>query len=512
MMLLDRPHIQNAQIDALAQACGARRATGVPVVHRPDLITPKWERSLPPGLSIAEMISHIPECPADFWRHGVVTIDRQDGNGSEVVPREMWPYVRPRAGGPIAIHVNLYLPPQGSDVRSIIGLVASIAIIVAASLVTAGFAAPIATALGFGGFLTAGSISAVVGGALIAVGGSLALRALTPPPSIPALEAGSTGVVDKQLTPASINGNALRPGSPIPHVMGTRKVFPQFVVKPLNELIGVDEYVTAVLGLGGPHQHNNLRADGVAFADVEGLDYETREGHASDSLITLVPRQSFTTPHDLRMSEHILDKTNQNRLDGSLSVADALPQWHTFTSRLAPDEIWLRLAWPEGLSKFTDLTVTVNIPVRLRFRRRGDVSWNNCPEIHFSSNITGAFQKDIRFKWASMPGSPHTPPSNQGPIYAYKVVPGQDQTPTTSGWTAHSSFSTGSGNDLLSTSTVGTTKVTNCELYDDRVVFYLSSGTFAQDARYEIQMMAGHPYAAGNFTAATYAYVFGAGK
>lgn len=425
-MILDNPtsldHRILKRVDELARASGADRFGTLPVVSRPDLFTPQWDH-LPAGLSIAEIIASIKNLPADFKRCGVVTIDRKDGMGSQEIPRAMWPYVRPKASGPVEIIINLWLPPEGPEVRQIVALVATIAVIAAAAFVTGGGAAFLGPLLGLGtGAFVAGSFGAAALGAAIAVGGALAIRAITPPPSVPALEAGSTGAIDKQLTPASLSGNVLRPGSPIPHTMGTRKIFPPFVVKPLIELVGDDEYATAVFGLSGAHQLNNLRADGVPFDDIAELEYETREGHSTDTAITLIDRQSKTDATAVELSPHKVDADNPQRLEDQTTPANSLPQWHRVRAERSPNEVWYNISFPEGLFDADNAASDMSAPVRVRFREVGDVTWINVPEIHFTFRQQQRFQKDIRLIFEAAPALP-TPGTNRCPRAALSHVP-----------------------------------------------------------------------------------------
>lgn len=162
---------EDMRIDDLA---GADRFGALPVVHRPNLFTPKREL-MPAGMTIEEIVASVDTLPALFLERGVVTIDRRDGNGSEIVPRHMWRYVRPRSDSEIPIEVNLWLAPESKGVRQIVSLVAVIAVIAASIFITGGGLAGLPF---IGGLLGAGSFGASIAAAGVPVGPSLSTRAL----------------------------------------------------------------------------------------------------------------------------------------------------------------------------------------------------------------------------------------------------------------------------------------------------------------------------------------------
>lgn len=426
MQVIEQSSIER-RIDALAKDSGADRFGTLPIVWRPNFVTPKRAVRIN-GMSIAEIVASVDDLPQMFWERGVVTIDRRDGEGSEIVPRAMWRYVRPRADSLVPIEVNLWMPP-GNGGRSIISIVASIAIIAATILITGGALAPF-----LGPLFAAGAFGAQALAAATAIGASLALSALSPPPSVPALTVGSAGAVDtaQSITPASLSGNVLRPGSPIPHVRGRRKIFPPIVVKPLVELVGDDEYATAVFALSGRHDFTNLRADGVPFDDIDELEYETKDGDSSNATLTLITRQSKTDPGTIELSAHKVDPANPVNLLDQTTPTNSIPSWHRMVARGSPDEIWINLAFPEGLFDADNVADPIITPVRVRLREVGDTAWIVCPEIFFTYRNSGRFQKDIRFIFETAPALP-TPKTARAPYVAFSHTPMRVETTGTIG-------------------------------------------------------------------------------
>src|SRR6185369_11651119 len=156
----------------------------VPVAYRApfDIGGRCWVEQRLPGASILEIVESCPVLPANFKWVGYVCI-----NG-EVVPRGMWSMVRPkpsRAELPIAItmHVALQNPGGGGGGgKQTFQLVAALALVVVATVITAGAFGPEGLALA-GSYLAAGSTSAQLLAGAITIGGALAISAMSGPPT-----------------------------------------------------------------------------------------------------------------------------------------------------------------------------------------------------------------------------------------------------------------------------------------------------------------------------------------
>lgn len=447
---------------------------------------------MPP--TIGEILATTPDVPVWFADACEARV-----NG-ELVPRALWHMVRPRLDPVVPIAVTFSVPLQGGSLRTI----ASIAVLLAAAAVSGGTLLPAI------GFLSAGVVSSIAG-ASIGIIGSLAIAALAPPPTLAATPQAPGAEVSQQQ--GSLTGNVLAPGGPLPHVIGTRRVFPPLLCRPLVDLVGDKEFVEVVMGLAGAHAQSAPRAGDIDMANIAEAVVNLCDGLPGSPRQTLVNRYGFTAEPNVDLVGHLVNTTTQSQLQNQSDPDSSSPQWFSLVSRFAPDEIWLTLDWPSGLSKTDESTLTINQVVRLRLRRRGDVAWINCPEIHFSSNSPNPFAKTIRLIWGTKPSPPSTPPTDKGPVYAYADVPGQSGvSPTTSGWTAAAYFGGGSGSlTLLQASNVASSGVLNTELGNDRAVFYLDAATYPQDAVYEIQVMRAQPYKASKFTQTTYITTGGLG-
>lgn len=464
--------------------------------------------------TIAEIVATIPdhEMPIGFAEHGCVRV-----NGDEV-PRGCWHLVRPKYVAGFGTVVSLHMPLRGGGAsgggsgKSIIGTIASIAVLLVGAAVSGGLLA------GLGGIfsgLTAGSLGATVAGAAVGIGGALAVAALIPPPTpanastaIASTGTGAAAASSVAFTAASLSGNVLSPGASVPRAIGTMQLFPPLLCNPLIELVGDVEIGEAVFGLAGPHALSGVTVGGVDVNSMTGVTVQLVEGKVGDAIQGLVSRQSFTLNANAQLIPHTLNATTQIQLLDQSNPAADVPQPQAFVSRNSPDEIWITLQWGSGLVDGANTALIINQAVRVQFRRKGSSTWINAPEVHFSQNAVGAFEKVIRLKWGSFPVAPSSPSINQAPVYAFKTVPGQDGTtaaPATAGWTADGSFSHGAGNDLLSSATILSSNVANTELYADKVIFYLDPTAFPRDY-YEVQVAQSCAYNNANFVAASYKY------
>lgn len=451
--------------------------------------------------TVGEIVATTPDLPDYFEIDGEVRI-----NG-ELVPRGCWHLVRPKLDRRRDVAITLHMPLRfgggsaGGGQKNTLALIATIAVFLVAAIVSGG-----ALGLGAVGFLSAGSVNALAGAA-VGIVGSLLIGALTKPPTLPAsVPQPDAAITTAQGNAVSLSGNVLAPGASVPRIIGTHQAFPPMLCEPLIELIGDNEYGEVVYGFAGPHAMSDARSGNVPIASILEIDAELQEGKQDSPIQSLVTRQGKTIQPGIELSRHLVDKTTQYYLQSQTDPDSSSPQWHRVVTRVSPDEVWLTLAFPEGLFVENAPTAVVNIPVRVRIRKRGDVAWINMPEVHFTANKPGPFQKMVRIHWAAMPAAPNLPALNQCPVFAFKHVPGQSvKTPATTGWDADASFSAGAGNDALSQSLIATSNVRNTELYAEKVIFYLDSGTFPKGV-YEIEIKAGAPYLSASFTVAGYLY------
>lgn len=459
------------------------------------------------GASLADIV-RLAEVPPWFAERGVVCI-----NG-EPVPMPLWARVRPRPSRSeviVTLHVRMH-GDLGGDGGGLLLTIATIAVLAVGTLITGGLLGPAALGI-LGASFGLGGLGAVLLGTAVGIGGALAVSALSPPPAL----AAPTGATAAQAASkqgraagsAALQGNVLNPGGPVAMAVGTHRVFPSLATEPLFEIVGDDEYVEAVYVLAGPHQLTDIRLGTTPIDDIAEVQYETRQGLAGEPQLAVVTRQSRTEPATVNVSQFKIDEDTPTSLLDQSDPDSNLPQWHRLTTRVDPDEVWFTFVWPSGHFDQSDFTRKMVTPMRIRIRPRGSSTWQNLPELHFQSRSTAPFRKMVKLKWATAPTITPTPASNEAPVYAYKVVPGQDGatvSPATAGWTADAHFSAGAGNNLLSAATIATSNVRNVHMYVDRVEVYLDPATTDQ---YEVEFVFGMMFSQTSFTAATYAYTGG---
>lgn len=466
--------------------------------------------------SIADLLASEKHLPALFIENCEARI-----NG-ELVPRDRWTYVRLRPQATQAISVTFTQPLHGGG--NTWKMIAAIAVLVVAAVV----AGPLGTALAESAFgtaigLSAGVASALVGAA-IAIGGSLAIAALTPAPSLdqgtlPGVGSSSSDGALATSSAASLGGNVLGRGRSIPRVLGAMRVFPPLLCPPLIEITGDHSTAEAVYGLAGPHAISDIRVGTTPIDLLSDIEVEIQEGLPNSPVQGLVSRQSFTDQSvAIQLSNHKIDLSSDSAglfLDNQTSPALSCPQWEGFTTRVAPDEVWMPVAFPGGLISTT--VATAFVPFRVRIRQSGATTWINLPEFHAVYKRQNPVAFTIKLMWKAWDGIHVTVPDQGGPVRAWYTVPTQTTvSPVGSGgWQANSYFYLGSGDKFIaSTNSTTTTGLVNMECFTDRVEFYLggtaSPDLFPQSGTWEIQVMRGWADLNANITVAdSYLYTDG---
>ena len=446
--------------------------------------------------SIADLLASERNLPALFIENCEARI-----NG-ELVPRDRWTYVRLRPQATQAISVTFTQPMHGGGGGNTWKLIATIAIVVVALIVSAG---TFAAALPAGTFL--GVSASAWAGAAIAIGGSLALAALTPSPSldqgvIPGFNSGintDDGALATS-SAASLGGNVLGKGRSVPRVLGTMRLFPPILSPPLIEIVGDHSVAEAVYGLAGPHAISHLRVGTTPIELLPDVEIEIQEGLLNSPIQGLVSRQSFTDQSvAIQLSNHHIDLSSASAglfLDNQTSPVLSCPEWEGFTTRVAPDEVWLPVVFPGGLISTT--AVAAFVPFRVRMRQSGATTWINLPEFHAVYKRQNPVQFTIKLMWEAWDGIHVTVPDQGGPVRAWYTVPTQTVVSPVGagGWQANSYFYLGSGDKFLSsTNSTTTTGLINMECFTDRVEFYLggtaSPDLFPNSGIWEVQVMRG---------------------
>ncbi len=253
----------------------------------PRLLDPseRIDLTLPPGSTLAEVAAAaFPGLPPE--RHRLLRIFVDD----ESVPAIYWQRVRPKACARVTVRLMV-----GNDtLRTVLTVVVAIAAIVTGQL----YLGPLLA----GTFGLSSATWAGITGVIGTLAGNLLINALIP--VRPALGDSSGGGSPTY----SIQGwkNVATPDKPIPAVTGLHRVAPVYAALPYSEVIGDDLYVISLFLFGyGPLDISNIRIGETPIDTFSGVQYELRNGYASDEPVSLYPQQVIedSLQNDLKYNE-----------------------------------------------------------------------------------------------------------------------------------------------------------------------------------------------------------------
>lgn len=141
--------------------------------------------------------------------------------------------------------ISIYVVPMGGDDggKSILRIVAMIAIVAVAPLAISAYAGLTTTAFTYGGYVAATMAFTAVG--------MLAVNALIPPPTLnTGVDGGSMGASASTLYTVTGQSNAMSPYGIIPRLYGTHLFYPLLCTQPLVWNSGKSSYMTAVYDFG----------------------------------------------------------------------------------------------------------------------------------------------------------------------------------------------------------------------------------------------------------------------
>jgi len=432
-------------------------------VAGPPIVLPR-----PAEISLAEIIALVP-----LRSEAIRPLLRVKLNG-ELIDSDRFPYHRIRPKGDCLLTV--VLPLEGGN-NGILGTLAVVAL-AGASIFVGGAGLPF-----LGSAFAAGSIGAnlVAGGLSLAA--SLLLQGLQPQGQ------GQQASGSREVGVASAQ-NTFEPGAPLQRVAGTRRVVPDLVMPPFSQLDGDDQIVTAVYGLDGPHQIEDIRNAGTAIEGAADIEYEVRQGLAGDAALTLVTDTRYEVPLNLRLSQFRMESTGEATNVVDTTISPYAPQWHKIETKLGVDRAKLFLVADQGLvytGGFSEDPGPAITALRVRIRQKGTSDWYNLPEFLLrGEKRNGPMRVFLDFQWlapADMPGSVAGFTANYGGFsWMYPTV--QNNTASVTYWSADAYFATN--------------KVDWAN--KQQVKVYLDTATFAQDAPYEIEVKRGYSASKGALT------------
>ncbi|MDI1228370.1 MAG: host specificity factor TipJ family phage tail protein [bacterium] len=259
------------------------------------------------------------------------------------IPRENWPYLRPKAGTILTIRA---VPMGGGGGKNPLRTILSLALMAVMPQLSAGL-------LGAFG-ATAGSLAGKLLTTGISLVGKLALNALAPP-SRPRFAS------QKESPTLFIQGaqNRAQPFGRVPRVMGRHRFVPPFGALPYTETVGSDQYLRLLFVWGyGPLKITDLKIGETPLAAFEGVEIETREGYPDDAPLTLY-------------SNSVL----QNDLGAAATQAAG---YIVRTTEVDADEIGVDITLPRGLVKFAagGGRLSTAVRVEVQYAPAGTDDWS----------------------------------------------------------------------------------------------------------------------------------------
>ena len=475
-------------------------------IHREPFSTAPHVYHVQAGDTLLDMVRRVHSLPDGWPRHDgdAICIDGHE------VPRALWGITRAK-GGRVS-EITFHAPPMGGgggSGKQIAGIVASIGLIALSGGIASGAVFP-----ALGGSTVAGQASLLsrLVGAAVLIGGSLALQALTPTPSVPR-RAQRADNSRRELGSAAIQGNILEPNAPLPRVAGTRKVFPPFATEPLVFFEGEDEVVEALVALAGPHKLEDIRVGDALATDTQDVAIETHEGWPGKPPLKLLSRYGRTIPDGTTIRGHTVEQEDHTQLKSFTgNIIDATPRAKTVSTRDGQDAFWLGLQFPQGLSRTgsqTELNDLMRVAFRIRMRPRGTVTWINFPELHFMDAVLGPRRATIKFAWRDAQVDTSAA-ATRGWVEGRIFSQGQDIDPTGDPWTAGNPetvgnyfIKSGADDNFISATNAGTSKVKNLILGTDEAEFQLDRAVFPPGI-YEVEIKRGYAFRDAEYSSSGY--------
>ena len=302
---------------------GLYRFTGGPrLVGRPNPFTSdQIDKVMVAGMTIAQMLE-----AAGFHASPELRV-----NVSGVpVPPERWDRVKPKPGRLVTVTIA---PGGGGDNST--RLILTIGVIALA--IAAPYAAGVTATMG-GAFLSAG----------VMIGGTLLVNALVPPPKNRLTELGEDNSRSNSLTGGS---NQARPYGPVPVLLGTHRITPDYAAQPYTEVIGDDQYLRLLFNCGyGPIEMSDFKIGDTPLEEFEGVEIQVRPGYNAFSPTSIYPGVVTELAPNLLLQE-----------------ADS---WQVRTSGTNATELSVDLTFPQGLGQYNPGGAIENFTVNC------DVEWS----------------------------------------------------------------------------------------------------------------------------------------
>ena len=364
----------------------------------------------------------------------------------EWVDPARWPFIKPKGENCLRFE---YVPAGGGGRNNVFGTIAAVLVTVAAPYLAGAATTALA---GAGAFLLgsqAAALSQAAFTAAFAIGGSLGVsklfggaQAATGRISGPSDDAQSAFLnLDSDI-------NVLAKDTPPPKIRGYRRVSLPSACAPHKYLENGQDVIEVCLVASGYHSAANVKIGKVDINQLDGVEYQIRDGSDAAAQQTLIKRVTKTTS----VGEEFKKFTTQSE---SLVLTDQVNPENSEPAQIivAPgynekiEQITLRLQFDPLLYQSSD-TELVRVPIRISmWQKSAPETVHNLPEIAVIGRSTTRLPKEIKLRWDD--GFGFVSASTDFRYEFWREVPATSDTLSdgSSGtqWEAHSMFSSGSG-------------------------------------------------------------------
>lgn len=290
-----------------------------------------------------------------------------NGQDTLSVPPHMWARVRPHPGTTLSVRV---VPGVEAITAALTGKIIelfTIKTLLGAQIVYAAVYAGVTI-----------GISALT---------SAALNALTPTPDAP------RGPQTPE-TRYSLRGwqNRATPGDAVPNPFGRVRMAPPFASLPYQEIVGDDQYIRALFCFGyGPLDISDLRIGETPISEFTDVEYELREGRATDLPVSITPFQVFEESVNVEMLYDWPDGPDGNP-DKS---GDRLEQPVVRSTAANSVRASVIVTMPGGLFRINDdgNVRDAGVEIRIRARAQGATTWTDVETLTFVERKQFSFSR-----------------------------------------------------------------------------------------------------------------------
>lgn len=338
------------------------------VVSAP-LFDPASARELvqvPLGLTISEIVARV--APGQQPTAGHLRVTLSNENGTCVVEERLWHTVRPKPGATVVV--------RGIPGKDVLKSVLLIVVSVAATVYAPGLATSI-----FGAGVGKVGVAVVTAG--LSIVGSLLVNALIPMETPDAQERSNVYRIDGWR-------NDIRPGAPVPCILGKHRYAPPFAAQSYTEIVGNEQYVRALFCAGyGPLRISDMRIGETPVDDFEDIDIEIREGYADDLPIGLFPEQVLEEGAGVQLVRPLPRDLTGEIIEGGPSIETPVTRFTASNSARAS----VILAFQAGLFRIDDKGRRKNqsVTVRIRARLNGVGVWSDVATLDITADQQESF-------------------------------------------------------------------------------------------------------------------------